>query len=96
MTAELLRRAAEKIDSALSEWEIGLSPQVAAPLAAWLRESADRCADRQAQWEAGPVWSGVGDDGAPAPMTAEQIRANVEHHWRHPLAFARAILGEQP
>lgn len=77
-----------------NRWAALMYPGVAPALAAWLRDGADRCTEAQARWEAGPQWQGVGDDDLPPRMTAEKIRANVEHHWRHELAFARALLGE--
>jgi hypothetical protein len=84
--ADLLRRAAAFAGE--------LHSPEAPALVAWLRDEAARCAQSQARWETGPQWLGVGDDDLPPKMTTGQVRANVEHHWRHELAIARALLGE--
>lgn len=86
--------AAEDLREPVARWAALLGPQVAGPLAAWLRDGAARCADSISRWEAGPQWQGPGDDDLPTPMTPDRIVAAVEHHFRHEVAVARALLGE--
>jgi hypothetical protein len=63
------------------DWITLMNPQVAAPVAAWLRSGADHCAK-------------FGDEIVPQP-TAQRLAALIAHHFRHELAVADALLGAE-
>jgi hypothetical protein len=78
----------------LVPWVALAEPDLAKPLAEWLRDEADRLdehADALAAYRPDPAVD-FGDDQRP-PWTAEEIAINVAHHWRHELAVADVILG---
>jgi hypothetical protein len=68
------------------------------PLAAWLRESAERLATSLPHWSHKFPEGWEGDTPRPKgqPRTGEELAAIVEHHYGRALAVARSILGEQP
>jgi hypothetical protein len=72
-------------------WIATLSPAVAEPLVAWLWETA-AAAEHHV-----PIWETTHPSGRTGPgRTAEQVAELVRHHFGHPLALSRAILGGQP
>lgn len=80
-----------------ARWIAALSPVVAAPLAAWLRDVAeDEEHEQQERTEHCPECDGTGQvyDGDPLPFLCSDCLLRRDDDWP-PLAVARALLGEE-
>lgn len=78
------------------DWIAALSPVVAAPLAAWLRDVAeDEEHEQRERTEHCPECDGTGQvyDGDPLPFPCSDCLLRRDDDWP-PLAAARALLGE--
>ena len=111
--AELLREAANRIDTAVKdattaghhyagvtltgdEWAALLTPQVAAPLAAWLRAEAD-CAESiaTAVVEMPKLMDAIEENLTREPSRGHQLQVSISTT-DQAVAFARSILQEEP
>lgn len=82
-------------DHADMAWIEAMSPQVAPALSAWLRAEADTAqASDQTRANFRPNWRDDWSPEDPPPDWSEANRvAALEAMHRHPLAFARMVLG---
>lgn len=78
-----------------ADWIAMLGPQVAPALSAWLRAEADTAQVSDQTWaNFRPTWRDDWSPEDPPPDWSETSRvAALEAMHRHPLAFARMVLG---